>query len=666
MKALQKAQNYFFYFSKFSFYSTPNLNNDPKSSISLDARIFDNGNLRNPPIAPPRKKRTTLKKGSTLPTSFSHDNVKNGFKDVFGNTSDIEFIDKDDNSLQERSMGDPRTSTPAEKKLKVGNKKSDKFFGEDLSDHLSDEPVSPIRHYNEDESDNSKSDTDKKLSFFLMNMLDDIRDHVDETKYKEAGKEPVEEPTFVARKKITKHICDDDDHPHHHHHHEKENIAPPKPDRDFSKFKADSIEDQIEKEVRKEEVQAKVIMKRGISRENLPSPPDTPRRKTGNVNLPTTPTITIETIELNMTERNDDTEDFKKSTENIKEKIESNSHKITNMVDEMIKKAYGIGSFSPEDYSHNTSDDGSNLVLPTSKLAVRKISTPRKVSTESAPAILEGSDKVLMAISSEDKAKIDNLLENDDTNVPKSPVKLRSDEEKVSVTNTTMNDIIDEIYSRNSEIMKEFQSFLEQSIEKDPIIDVDEEKKFVDRKEVMEEFKAEIQAENQDMIDEEIENRRYSDSFESSDDEQQKIDKPNHFAITQAAKKSSSIKDCDNWFSHHVEHEETESDVCNNVRDLERPIGYDHNKIFPFGNTITGRRDSLSDEFFKETSNAILTKLPISTVRESESSVEESENNDEKEKEKPRSGRSSESPDHSTLFKYLDKSANESLLDDKK
>lgn len=593
-----------------------------------------------------------------------------------------------------------RTSTP-EKKLKVGNRKSDKFFGEDLSDHLSDEPISQI-HINQDETDTSKSETDKKLSFFLMNMLDDIRDHVEEERYRD--KEPIEEAPCVARKKIIKCVCDDEDHPHNHHkhNHDKEK-APPKPDRDFSKFKTDSIEDQIEKEVRVDDVQAKVIIRRGLSRENLPiapTPPETPRRKTGNISTPSTPTITIETIELKMTQRNDDTEDFKKSTESIKE----NSHKISNMVDEMIKKAYGIGGFNPEDYSHHTTiDDGTNLVTPTSKLAVRKLSTPRKVSTESAPAILEGESNITKVVSnamtksSDERAMIDNLVveshrfdEIDEAaRVPVATIKLRHGEAKIPENAATMNDIIDEIYSRNSEIMKEFQSFLEQSIEKDPVINVEEEKKFVDRKEVMEDFKAQIIAENEDLLDDEIDTRRYSDSFESTDDESAlQIDNANRLAFTQAAKKRSSIKDCDNWFSHYVEREETESDVCNNVPNLERPIGYDFNKIFPFGRTITGRRDSLSDEFFTETSNSPLLKLPISTVRESESSVEETNNeeniegqksnkveeekvieikNNEEGSKKLRSERSSESPDHSTLFKYLDKSAaNESLLDDKK
>lgn len=651
--------------------------------------------MRNPPIAPPRKKRTTLKKGATLPTSFSDDKVKNGFRDVFGKTivDEIEFIDKEDETLHEESL---RTSTP-EKKLKVGNKKSDKFFGEDLSDHLSDEPVSKI-HINQDETDNSKSETDKKLSFFLMNMLDDLRDHVEEERYKD--KEPIEEAQCVAKKKIIKCICDDDDHAHNH---DKEK-APPKPDRDFSKFKADSIEDQIAKEVKVDDVHAKVIIRRGLSRENLPmapSPPETPRRKTGNISTPSTPTITIETIELQMTQRNnDDTEDFKKSTESIKE----NSHKISNMVDEMIKKAYGIGGFDPEDYSHHTTiDDGTNLVTPTSKLAVRKISTPRKVSTESAPAILEGESNSIKTVtnamtkSSDEKAMIDSLVEeshrfheiDDAARVPIASVKMRHEEAKTPENATTMNDIIDEIYSRNSEIMKEFQSFLEQSIEKDPVINVEEEKKFVDRKEVMEEFKAQIIAENEDLLDDEIDTRRYSDSFESTDDEGQQIDNANRLAFIQAAKKRSSIKDCDNWFSHYVEPEETESDVCNSVPNVERPIGYDFNKIFPFGRTITGRRDSLSDEFFTETSNTPLLKLPISTLRESESSVEETNNEEKIEEEqktnkveeekvnehknnengskKSRSERSSESPDHSTLFKYLDKiNANESLVDDKK
>jgi hypothetical protein len=633
-----------------------------RSTISLDARIFDSG--KRPPVAPPRK-RKTLKKGSTLPTTFSEQKVKNGFKDVFGNSSlntydEIEYIDKDENLLG-RSM--PQMTSTPEKKLRVGNKKSDKFFGEELSDRLSDEPVTPTTR-DQDEIDAVKSETDKKLSFFLMNMLDDIRDQVEKDRYR--GKEPIEEPLFVARKKITKHICDDDDDDHHHHH-EKGNVAPPKPDRDFSKFKSDSIESQIEKEVKVDDLQAKAIIRRGISRENLPSPPETPRRKTGN-----NPTITIETIELNMTERRDDFEDFKKSNESIKEQIESNSHKITNMVDEMIKKAYGIGGFNIEDCSHHTHDE---LVTPTSKLAVRKISTSRKNSTESSPSI-EGevikAESPPKVIQKEDKSKMDNLVEeshrkfdeiDEAARVPKSSVKIRNDE-PIAAKASSMNDIIDEIYNRNSEIMKEFQSFLEQSIENSPIIDVEQEKKFVDRKEVMENFTAQIVAENEELLDDELDNRRYSDSFESTDEEQH--DNAKRMAFAQAAKKRSSIKDCDNWFSHHVEREETESDVCNNVRDLERPpSGYDHNKIFPFGRTITGRRDSLSDEFFTDVINTPLIKLAISTVRESESSVSDDGLKEEDEI-KPRDERSNESPDHSVLFKYIDKSANETIIDDKK
>lgn len=638
-----------------------------RSTISLDARIFDSG--KHPPVAPPRRKtRTTLKKGSTLPTSFSERKVKNGFRDVFGNNSvnsydEIEYINKDENSLVDTIS--QMTSTP-EKKLRVGNKKSDKFFGEELSDRLSDEPVTPAREQEDEEIDAAKSETDKKLSFFLMNMLDDIRDQVEEDKYR--GREPIEEPLFVKRKKITKHICDDDDDTHKHGHC-KEKVAPPKPDRDFSKFKIDSIEEQIEKEVKMDNnVQTKVVIRRGISRENLPSPPETPRRKTGNA-----PTITIETIELNMTERRDDLEDFKKSNESIKEQIESNSHKITNLVDEMIKKAYGIGGFNPEDCSHHTHDE---LVAPTSKLSVRKISTGRKNSTESSPSIesetiVKTDNPPKVTQQKEDRSKMDHLVEeshrkfyeiDEAARVPKTHVRLYNDDQVIAAT--TMNDIIDEIYSRNSEIMKEFQSFLEQSIEEDPVIDVEEEKKFVDRKEVMENFTAQIVAENEELLDDELENRRYSDSFESTDEEQHDIAKRK--AFEQAAKKRSSIKDCDNWFSHHVEREETESDVCNNVRDLERPpSGYDHKKIFPFGTTITGRRDSLSDEFFSDLTNTPL-KLAISTVRESESSVSEEEGTKDDEL-KALEDRSEGSPDHSVLFKYIDKSANESIMvDDKK
>lgn len=686
------------------FFSTPNLNNDMKSTVSLDARIFDSGNAKNPPIAPPRKKRATLKKGSTLPPTLPSDVVRNGFKDVFGNSTvssinadEIDFIDKEENSLEERSMDDQRTSTP-EKKLRVGNKKSDKFFGESLSDQLSDEPVSPIPKKSEsveseeNSIDDSKTISDKKLSFFLMNMLDDIRNAEDEEKYK--GRDPIEEPPFIAKKREIKHICDDDDHIHVHVHREdKESSdhAPPKPERDFSKFQpttpeiTPNINDEIIESPNNTEkvqvVQAKVIVKRGISRENLPSPPATPHRKKGVTSAPNTPTITIETIDASIEKATNENKTKSNEPDELPKDLPSESH-ITELVDQVIKKAYGMGDFNyhPEDIAHHTHDDGSNLVTPTSKLAVRKISTPRKVSTESAPSIdsesmcLKSNDLSLPTTPykkssfCENEIKLNQMLEeshskfydiDEAARIP-SP-SARNNKGESTITGSSMNDIIDEIYSKNSDIMKEFQSFLEASIEKEPVINADEEKSFLDTRKSLEDNAIDPIKDNHE--DDDFDNRSYSDSFESTDDEREieKVNKTEPIIVQQSSiptKRRESIEDVDNWFSQHIETDQKESEVCGSEHNEHRPsLGYDTNKIFPFGSTITGRRDSQSDEFFSDTINIIQRIKPnIETLEETESSI--AEENDVKEQTKVDAQKSfskESSPDHSTLLKYLDK-----------
>jgi hypothetical protein len=646
-----------------------------KSTISLDARIFDSGHFNNPPVAPPRRKKgTTLKKGSTLPATFSNNGVRNGFKEVFGNASasssnydDIEFIDKDENSLHERA-----TSTP-EKKLRIGNKKSDKFFGESLSDRISDEPISPISK-TVDESIESKSQNDKKLSFFLMNMLDDIRDATDAERYR--NQQPVEEPLFVAKKREIKHICDDDDHMHAHAQGHKydsdQNIAPPKPDRDFTKFKA--AENVIEiKTISAEKypevdaaAQTKVVVKRGVSRDNLPLPPATPQRKSGVVSPPSTPTITIETIELHKSPAQN-------KHETTAEK-EQTTPKITEMMDEMIKRAYGMSNYSPEDHTHHTHDE---LFEPTSKLAVRKISTPRKISTASTPDAESVNKTFELPLPAspfkktsfcEDAAQLDQLLKeshkfyeiDEAARIPKSPATHEKLERGEVGIGCTMNDIIDEIYSKNSEVMQDFQAFLEQSLEKEPVINVDEEKKFVESKKTLGENEEEEYPPKD--IEDGLDTCSYSDSFESSDAEQDVLTKASNEITNNHLKRRESIEDVDNWFSHHAENEETESDICSNARN-DPPPGYDTHKIFPFGSTITGRRDSMSDEFFTEPHNLLRIMPHIATLRESESSISEDgevkdvENkNASRESSVSKESNKSKSPDHSTLLKYFDHS----------
>lgn len=714
-----------------------------KSTISLDPRIFDSGNFRTPPVAPPRKRRSTLKKGSTLPTSF--ESIPNGgFKDVFTNGGasrvltydDIEYIDRDENVRQTRA--DIEQDEARDRKLKVGNKKTDKFFGESLSDHLSDEPIvseeasQTAEGVNTSDETDRSSTSDKKL-FFLLNMLD--QEHADEEKYKD--KEPVEEPLFVAKKKEVKpHICDDDDHMHTHFHshekHEKESehaVAPPKPDRDFSKYQNEAadagtgVEDQIISAVSTKvsaedrEMQAKIEaiqknvderltrVKKSISREDLPAPPATPKRKSGVMTGPETPTIRIETIDF-PTSSADDNEARKEVTQvkrppnlnltnydsddhEIKHDVSPSTPKmVTNAADQMFKKAYGLHDFHPEDHDHHH-DDGSNLAAPTSKLTTRKVSvsrknstedtqTPclknntesgsslRKLSTESAPSVCSdsGSSRLMTPTTPrkktsfcEDplKAITESLQRRGESPMspPKSPQPEKREYEKM-LGDPSMNDIIEEIYSKNSIIMQEFQTYLEKSIESKPVINVDQEKKFLQEKGITgnEYSRTPEPLKKLHELDDDLDDAQvYSDSFESTDTEQETVHEIEKLAAKMPkynSRRRESIEDVDTWFRNHTASEQSESDINGPLDSIPTPPStYDRQKTFPFGRTIYARRGSTSDEFFAESPQPSV-RSHIEVLRESESSISE---NDEPIRSKEKS------PDHSTLLKYFDKDA---------
>lgn len=604
-----------------------------------------------------------------MPTTFGADTVRNGFKDVFTGGAvktltydDIEYIDKEENIVQTRASVEQDGRSSLERKLKVGNKKTDKFFGESLSDHLSDEPVDESSTVDDKDEPDRSSSSDKKL-FFLMNMLD--REHDDDERYKD--REPVEEPLFIAKKKeIKKHICDDDDHMHNkfNHHHDKNEpcehkhdsdhehaVAPPKPDRDFSKYQ--NVIDAIHQptfDVVKEKVaesHSKARVNRAISRENLPTPPATPKRKSGVHSSPAeTPTITIDSTDFN-TEANESRRpsSLKLSQDN---EIDDNNDPpppttpilAHDLVDRMIKKAYGFHDYHPEDLTEHNHDDGSSLVAPKSKLTTRKISVTRKVSTNSAPSI-DGDELVPPGDA--------------DTSPPKSPKKGRDFEKMIQAS--SINDIIDEIYSKNSEIMQEFQSYLEKSVEATPVINVDAEKAFLKTQGITnDEFSRTPEPVKLPDVEDEVEDTQsYSDSFESSDTEQETITEMKHVSSIPKylGRRRESIEDVDNWFNKHLDLEETKSQTCG-VQDNAPPgvSTYDTSKIFPFGRTIIGRRDSLSDEFFTQlpSQQISLMKPEIGTLRESESSTSDADEADKSRRDSSRQ----KSPDHSSLLKFLE------------
>lgn len=265
--------------------------------------------------------------------------VKNGFKDVFGSDTPRRYsIDSVHNSkrYRERSVDvdvpvrnsvschdvcddsfadfsreiSPNDGSSIRKVLpKVGNKKSDKILGENLSD-LSIDHASikgdqdPIEQFVEENvaekkivaadqksaTHNNQSDEpalSKEKAAMLMNILDRYSQEQDYS-----NKEPVVEEIIVPRKKKTGHICDEDEFEKHFHSHEKpENdklredvkpedlevliVTPKKPQRDMSIYRR-SLENL--NDTAAPIVVAPVRRKKSMSREDLPSPPPRPTR----------------------------------------------------------------------------------------------------------------------------------------------------------------------------------------------------------------------------------------------------------------------------------------------------------------------------------------------------------------------------------------------------
>uniref|UniRef100_A0A182N7K5 Microtubule-associated protein futsch n=1 Tax=Anopheles dirus TaxID=7168 RepID=A0A182N7K5_9DIPT len=255
-----------------------------------------------PPVAPPRKKR-----GATLDGRYRSDEalkVKNGFQDVFGRESRRHSCDIA-SATRPASVPPPRpevaalparqtscfeidasndafsdfSKVPTTAELekppctsqipRVGNRKSDKFFGERLADSLSlEQEVGTPEEQKRSKKEKSppaqpRDDVDKIEAFmepkeavvkerqqnettvesapqpevtikvededlmkyidrtvsadnqigrraeFLMAMLEDYNDSV-----RYGGMQPVEEPLIVPKRRKSKHICDDHDHMH--------------------------------------------------------------------------------------------------------------------------------------------------------------------------------------------------------------------------------------------------------------------------------------------------------------------------------------------------------------------------------------------------------------------------------------------------------------------
>lgn len=271
--------------------------------------------------------------------------VKNGFKDVFGSDTPRRYsIDSIHNSkrYRERSVDvevpvrnsvschdvcdesfadfsreiSPTDGSSARKVLpKVGNKKSDKLLGENLSE-LSDgqlKPVEavvaepdhdPIEQFVEEhvaekktvvadqkEATHNAGDSEvamKEKAALLMNFLDKYTPEQDYS-----NREPVVEEVIVPRKKKTGHICDEDEFHKHFHAHEKgENdklredltetaleemiVTPKKPQRDLAIYRKSLENVSSTNAEAPATVVAPVRRKKSLNREDMPSPPPRP------------------------------------------------------------------------------------------------------------------------------------------------------------------------------------------------------------------------------------------------------------------------------------------------------------------------------------------------------------------------------------------------------
>lgn len=162
------------------------------------------------PIAPPRKKRNTLQR--------NQNGHPGGFKEVFGTPSrqssydSLEKFNKTNSSAKRRNSSDDFTdfskdpsigSQSIERKIsKVGNKKSDKFLGENLSSCLSNSPFlasTPILTKKVDDTSKDALDTfvdsnitEPDLSLNISKIVADLNEQPKITEVSQSQSGPIQ------------------------------------------------------------------------------------------------------------------------------------------------------------------------------------------------------------------------------------------------------------------------------------------------------------------------------------------------------------------------------------------------------------------------------------------------------------------------------------------
>lgn len=577
---------------------------------------------------------------------------------------------------------------------------------------------------------NEKTSSLDRKHEFLLGMLNTppakvISEEEDELFY--SNKKPIEEPLCEALAHKRGCICCDD---------EKvlrkflkseitttptldtDELAPKKPDRDFTKYrKSETDFSDLESAIISNVEKPTRINKKSISREDLPSPPPRPKRisspkideniKSHIINNSFSQSIKSDSVpkDLVNTQRMTrtpstlqrigsmpTTEQFiknvpvPKSTDNLEVFLRkcssSNSFLTQDIMDDIVKKAYGFDLDYWNEEHYGGPCDGSSLVSPISKLQTRKISTTKKpdltnveeeedevpsfsigstklkfnkpmevikievpinitekvskemskqevsviipkdvIATENSPKEVSKKEvqviipkKIITEKASKEQKEFPvpseiNITENIPSKelqvnkeidiqesiviIPrmkkKSIIEIEMQEKKQNSVDLT--NVLDDIYKKNHSILEDFQSYLEDEIVVESIIDsINEQTK---------------ESQNQSILD--VENLLDSVNSDSDSKSRSEIESTSSDDSTDTVKYSGkrrdSIDDMDRWFSHSISNPSVNNIIYgkrDGRRGSEGTIGYDTGSLFPFGKRqLTERSLSESEEFFE-------------------------------------------------------------------
>lgn len=294
----------------------------------------------------------------------------------------------------------------------------------------------------------------------------------------------------------------------------------------------------------------------------------------------------------------------KPAAKELKKSLSTQSFLSHEIMDELLKKTFGFEPFVIEEMGLNcANDDGSAMVTKNiNKLSPKKSSVTRTISADSPhSSIFEDRSLPPTPESPQRNIKFENkpnfnISESDVSDADVPPVKPARKSSKTGtdlkafVTTHSSNkpkDILSDIYRHRREIVADFQTFLEEELQKSPVLSQmyrDDDKMEKDVKEVLKRTKEELDKaylEEGKGIVEELK----TPSVMSEDEE----------PVGHGRERLESIVDIDPWFFQHID--APTQDVPKEIVNEQMATNYDTKKLFPFGD-ILKRQDSLHDDFF--------------------------------------------------------------------